>query len=120
MLPGGRMNPRQMKAMMKRMGMSQEDITDIEEIVIRTKTQEYVFKDALASIITVQGQKTFQIIGEPSVRKRSDAPVVKEMLDEDIALVVGQTGVSEDEARKALEECDGQPAEAILKIMSSR
>jgi nascent polypeptide-associated complex subunit alpha len=120
MLPGGRINPRQMKAMMKRMGMSQEDIEDVEEIVIRTKTQEYVFKEALASIITVQGQKTFQIMGEPEIRKRSDAPTAKEAPNEDIALVMGQTGVSEEEAKKALEECDGQPAEAILKIMSSR
>jgi len=120
MLPGGRVNPRQMKAMMKRMGMSQEDIADVEEIVIRTKTQEYVFKEALASIITVQGQKTFQIMGEPEIRERSYAATAREAPNEDVALVMGQTGVSEEEARKALEECDGQPAEAILKILSSR
>jgi nascent polypeptide-associated complex subunit alpha len=120
MFPGGRVNPRQMKAMMKRMGIAQEDIADVEEIIIRTKTEEYIFNEAVASIVTMQGQKTFQIIGEPEIRKRSTAPSAKETPDEDIALVVEQTGVSEEEARNALEECDGQPAEAILKIMSSR
>jgi nascent polypeptide-associated complex subunit alpha len=120
MFPGGRVNPRQMKAMMKRMGISQEDITDVEEIVIRTKSQEYIFSEAAVSIMTVQGQKTFQIIGEPEIRERSTAPTVKEAPQEDIALVMEQTGASEEEARKALEECDGQPAEAILKIMSTR
>lgn len=114
------MNPRQMKAMMKRMGMSQEDIADVEEIVIRTKTQEYVFKEALATILIIQGQKTFQIMGEPEIRKRGDVADKKKTPDEDVALVIGQTGVTEEEARKVLEECDGQPAEAILKIMSSR
>ena len=47
MYPGGRVNPRQMKAMMKRMGISQEDIDDVEEIIIRTRTQEYIFNEAV-------------------------------------------------------------------------
>jgi nascent polypeptide-associated complex subunit alpha len=120
MFPGGRVNPRQMKAMMKRMGIAQEDLTDVEEIIIRTRTQEYIFSEAAVSIMTVQGQKTFQVIGEPEIRDRSTAPTAKEAPEEDIALVMGQTGVSEEEAKKALDECEGQPAEAILKIMSAR
>jgi len=115
------MNPRQMKAMMKRMGISQEDIEDVEEIIIRTKTKEYFFHEAIVSVMTVQGQKTWQIIGEAEIRqKTSSTPAKKETPTEDIALVIEQTGVSEEVAKKALEECDGQPAEAILKIMSSR
>ncbi|HUW43251.1 MAG TPA: NAC domain-containing protein, partial [Thermoplasmata archaeon] len=47
MFPGGRVNPRQMKAMMKRMGVSQEDIDGVEEIVIKTKSKEYIFHDAM-------------------------------------------------------------------------
>lgn len=109
-----------MKAMMKRMGVSQEDIDDVEEIVIKTKSKEYVFHEALVSVMTVQGQKTFQIIGEPEVTKRSEGEQKTGSRSEDIELVVQQTGVSEEEAKKALEECDGQPAEAILKLMSSR
>lgn len=120
MFPGGRVNPRQMKAMMKRMGISQEDINDVEEIVIRTRTQEYVFHEAVVSVMTVQGQKTFQVIGEPEIRKRAVVPEKEATPKEDITLVMEQTGVSEEEAKKALEETDGQPAEAILKIMSSR
>jgi len=114
------MNPRQMKAMMKRMGISQEDIADVEEILIKTRTQEYVFKEALVSVMTVQGQKTFQIIGEPEIKKRAAEPGKKAVQNEDIALIIEQTGATEEEAKEALEECGGQPAEAILKIMSSR
>jgi nascent polypeptide-associated complex subunit alpha len=120
MFPGGRVSPRQMKAMMKRMGISTEELEGVEEIVIRTKTKEYVFNEAMVTVMTVQGQKTFQIVGEPEVRERKTAVQTTGISKEDIALVMEQTGASEDEARKALEECGGQPADAILKIMSSR
>jgi len=123
MMPGGRMNPKQMKAMMKRMGISQEDIQDVEEVVIKTRTKEIVFKDAAVTSMTVQGQKTYQIVGTPQerVRKKEEAQAEEDGVpDEDIKLVMSQTGCSAAEAKKALQETDGAPAEAILKIMASR
>lgn len=123
MMPGGRMNPKQMKAMMKRMGITQEDIDDVEEVVIKTRTKEIVFKDAAVTAMTVQGQKTFQIVGTPQERARKKDEQPKEdggILEEDIKLVMSQTGCSAAEAKKALESTDGAPAEAILKIMASR
>jgi nascent polypeptide-associated complex subunit alpha len=122
-MPGGRMNPKQMKAMMKRMGISQEDIEDVEEIIIRTRTKEIVFKEAAVTAMTVQGQKTYQIVGNPEERARTKVEQPAEeggISDEDIKLVMSQTGCTSAEARKALEETDGAPAEAILKIMASR
>jgi nascent polypeptide-associated complex subunit alpha len=111
-----------MKAMMKRMGISQEDIPDVEEVVIRTRTKEIVLKGAAVTAMTVQGQKTYQVVGEPKERerKREDAGDEGGIPEEDVKLVMGQTGCSAAEARKALEECDGAPAEAILKLMASR
>jgi len=111
------MNPRQMKAMMKKMGISTEEIDDIEEIIIRTKTKDLVFKDASVTMMSIQGQKTFQLVGEPEIREKKS--VEEELLSDDIALVMEQAGVSEEEARRALKECNGQPAEAILKLMSA-
>ena len=123
MFPGGRVNPKQMKAMMKRMGIAQEEISDVQEIIIRTRTKELVFTDAAVTAMTVQGQKTYQIVGEPKERPRTtDASAAEEkgVPEEDVQLVMGQTGCTASEARKALEECDGAPAEAILKVMSAR
>lgn len=120
MFPGGRVNPRQMKAMMRRMGISTEELDGVEEIIIRTRTKEYIFKEAMVSVMTVQGQKTFQIVGEPEIAERKTSAQPAGASKEDIALVMEQTGASEEEAKKALEECGGQPAEAIMKIMSSR
>jgi len=123
MMPGGRMNPRQMQAMMRRMGIKQEEVEGVEEVVIRTRSKDIVFKDAVVTAVTVQGQKTFQIIGTPEERERTkeEAPAAEGGVPEDdIKLVMDQTGCTRAEAKKALEETDGAPAEAILRIMAAR
>lgn len=124
MMPGMRgVNPRQMKQAMKRMGITTEDINGVEEVIIRTKDKEYVIKDAAVTIMEVQGQKTFQVVGEASVSARTAAPATKsaepQMPEEDVELVMSQTGAGREQAVKALKESGGQPAEAILKIMSA-
>lgn len=122
MFPGGRMNPKQMKAAMRRMGITQEELQDVEEVVIRTKQKDLVFKDAVVTSVSMQGQVTYQIMGSPEERERSadDTADDAASMDEDVKLVMSQADCSEEEARKALEECDGAPAEAILRIMTSR
>ena len=121
MMPGGRMNPKQMKAMMKRMGIDQEEMPEVEEVVIKTRTKELIFKDAAVTAVTVQGQKTYQIVGTPQERERNrEEGKEGDIPEDDIKLVISQTGCTAAEARKALQETDGAPAEAILKIMSSR
>jgi nascent polypeptide-associated complex subunit alpha len=116
------MNPKQMKAMMKRMGIDQEEMEGVDEVVIRTRTKELVFKNPSVMAVTVQGQKTYQVVGSPQERERTAERPKEEggIPEEDIKLVMSQTGCTAADARKALEETDGAPAEAILKIMSSR
>jgi len=123
MIPGGRVNPRQMRQAMKRLGIEQEELAGVEEVVIRTADKEYVIRDPNVTAMTAQGQKIWTVVGEPIVRDRTDAkkPDAGKGLtipDEDVQLVAEKAGVSEDEARKALEECGGEPAEAIIRLMS--
>ena len=136
MIPGFRgMNPHKMKRMMKQMGTNIQELDDVEEIIIRTSDKEIVFDDDVAvTIMVTQGQKTYQIVGNPSERARGEDSKTKSksirdtesetedeeppsIPQEDIELVCQQTGVSEEEAKAALEACDGNPAEAILKLM---
>ena len=100
-----------MNQMMKRLGINVKNIDNVEKVIIQTKVKEYIFEDVEVSIMEVQGQKTFQIIGEPTIKER-----VEDTLKEDVKLVMEQTGKSEKEARKALEETKGDIAEAILKL----
>ncbi len=123
MIPGGRVNPRQMRQAMKRMGIEQEELDGVEEVLIRTADKEYVIRNAAVTAISAQGQKIWQVIGEPIVRERTDAKKPEgtkttSIPDEDVKLVAEKAGVSEDEARKALEACGGEPAEAIIQLMS--
>ena len=134
MLPGmgGRgMNPKKVAAMMKQMGIEMEDIDDVEEVVIRTKTKEYVFRDATVSKMTARGEVTWQLMGTPKITPRAaaatpaSAPVQAPpsapaapapISDADVELVASQSKVSKQRARQALVEANGEPAEAIVKL----
>ena len=132
MIPGGPRNSRQMELMMRRMGMTTEDVPNVEEVIVRTKTKEHVFRAPEVTILTVQGVQTYQIVGKPEVRPRSAtapssaptgaAPATPEAPsgppEEDIHLVMEQANVSREEAIEALFQAKGAPAEAILLILS--
>ncbi len=107
----GNINPRQMNQMMRRLGISVKNIDNVEKIIIQTDSKEYIFKDAEVTVMDAKGQKTYQITGNPIIRDRAD-----DTLKEDIKLVMDQTGKSEEEAKKALEDSNGDIAEAILKL----
>ena len=112
MFPGGTrgMNPRKMKQMMKQMGINVDPIEDVEEVIIRTADREIVFRDAEVTIMDAMGSKTYQIVGTPEERSKDSLP------DEDVQLVVEQTGVSKEDAIAALKESNGDLAEAIIKL----
>ena len=110
MLPRG-MNPRQMNQMMKKLGINVKEIPNVEKVIILTEKKEYVFSEAEVTVMDAQGQKTYQIVGNPSVANRE-----KELPEEDINLIVEQTGVSKDEAKNMLKETDGDIAEAIMRL----
>jgi nascent polypeptide-associated complex subunit alpha len=129
MFPGGGrggMNPKQLSAMMKQMGITMEDIDDVEEVIIRTPREDIVIVEAEVSKMVAKGQgTTWQVAGKETRRPRApsgpaqgpaQAPGPK-YTDDDVALVAEQARVSKDEARKALEAANGETAEAILKLL---
>ena len=113
MIPGmpGRLNQRQMNQMMRRLGINIKNIENVEKVTILTDSKEYIFEDAEVTIMDAQGQKTYQITGNPEIKDRAS-----DSLNDDIKLIIEQTGKTEEEARKALEETNGDIAEAILKL----
>jgi nascent polypeptide-associated complex subunit alpha len=132
MLPGGMRNQRQMQMAMRRLGMTTEPVDDVEEVIIRTKDKEHVFKAPEVTILQVQGVRTYQVVGEPQVRPRTagssseasgpSAPPAAPTgpPEEDVRLVMEQAQVERGDAVAALNAADGQPAEAILALLSRR
>lgn len=131
MFPGGRgMNPKQMKAAMKRQGIDMDTLDGVEKVVVLTRNKEIVFDRPEVTAITAQGVVTYQVVGSPRERSRDAAPdgaSAEEMVEaiasakyseDDVDLVMGQTGASEEAVRAALEACEGEVAEAIMRLIS--
>lgn len=116
MIPGmgGKgMNPKKMKQMMKQMGISVDEVSDVEQVIIRTPDKDIVFNDANVSIMNAQGVDTYQIVGTPEEVARE-----VEIPEDDVRLVTEQTGVSEEKAKEALKNANGDLAEAIMQLSS--
>ena len=136
---GGGLDPRKMQQMMEQMGIDVTEI-DAEEILIRTPEEELVFEEADVQRMDAQGQATYQIVGEPETRPRGAANASEkgetsgadagagdeaggeaaggtaEIPDTDVEIVAGRTGASEEEAREALAETDGDLAAAVERL----
>lgn len=112
MMPG--VNPRQMKAAMRKMGMSMNEIENVEKVVVYTADGSYIFENAQVVGITMQGQTSYQLTGEMRFEEKEI-----EIPESDVELVASQTGVTPDAARATLKECKGDMAEAILKLTAA-
>ncbi len=120
-MSGMRMNDRQMKQAMKKMGIKQSALDGVIEVVIRTSEKEIVVRNAEVVCVEMGGSKTYQVAGETIERvaapgEEGEAPVT--FPQEDVDLVMSQTGCDAARAVEALKAADGQPAEAIIKIMT--
>lgn len=113
MIPG--MNPRMMKQAMKKMGMKQEEI-EATEVIIRTPEKEIIITDPAVSKVNMMGQETWQISGEYTEKELETKAEINE---EDIKTVAEQTGISEEEAKKAIEDNDGDLAAAIIQLQNN-
>ncbi len=117
MLPG--FSPRELKRLMKRMGIELEELQDAERVEIHLKNKKLVIEKPQVVAMHSRGETIYQIIGkarEEPIESPQKETVEIEISEEDIEFVASQTGVSREEARKALVEAGGDIAEAILKL----
>ena len=56
-------NERQMRQAMKKMGITNRNINDVIEVIIRTPTKDIVITNAEVSVMTMQGVDTYQVNG---------------------------------------------------------
>ena len=101
------MNPKLVKQAMKKMGVKEEHI-DAIEVIIKTHDKELIIRNPDVSRVTMMGQESLQITGHIE-----EYELVNE---DDIKTIMEQTKCSEEEAKKALTEADGDIAEAILSL----
>ena len=110
MFPGmPKIDPKKMQGMLKQMGINQQEV-DAQRVIIETPEKKIVIENPSVQKITMQGQISFQVSGDVSEEAN------EEFSDEDVKLVAEKTNSSEEEARQALEESNGDIAEAIVKL----
>ena len=105
----GGIDPKKMQAMMKQMGIKQQEI-DALRVIIECSDKKIVIEPAKVQKVVMQGQESWQITGE--AREESSEVGIS---DDDVALVMEKTGKNEKEVRTVLEETK-DIAEAIVKL----
>ncbi|MBM3282209.1 MAG: nascent polypeptide-associated complex protein [Candidatus Diapherotrites archaeon] len=113
MIPGlGNMNPAQMKAMMRQLGIKSEDL-DVKMVTIElTDGTKLIFDSPQVNAVDMKGNKTYTITGDA----REERATIPAFTDDDVDMVAEQANVSNEDARKALEENDGDLAAAISAL----
>lgn len=123
MLPGmGGLNPKKMNAMMKQMGISQEDISASRVIIEKNDNSKLVIDNPDVSKMTIQGQEMYQVSGgtlseEASTEQEGAEETQEETItEEDIQTIVDKTQCTREKAQEVLEKHNGDLAEAIMEL----
>jgi nascent polypeptide-associated complex subunit alpha len=105
--------------MMKQMGMNMDEINDIQRVILQGRDREITIEGPQVTSINVQGTKMYQITGGKETQQKRESDETKlEIPEEDILLVAQQTNVSMEQARAALEQTEGDLAQAILNLQT--
>jgi len=110
-------NPKQMQKMMNKMGIKQVDL-GARKVIIELEDKKLVF-DSNVSVqrVNMMGQETFQIVGPYNEESYDDNPSIS---DEDVQVVIAQTGVSRERAIEAITGSKGDLAEAIMELSAKK
>ncbi len=129
MFPG--LDPKKMQAMMKQMGINQDDIDASRVIIEKGDGGKIVIDDPSVVKINMQGQENFQVSGDVSevaggedvgtsseddAGHMTDVEEVVDNTEEDIKTLMEKCNCLEDEARMALEKANGDLTEAMLEL----
>jgi nascent polypeptide-associated complex subunit alpha len=104
------LNNKQIQAMMKQMGMSQEEIDASKVIIEKNDSTKIIIENPSVTKLNVKGQISFQIMGD--IKEEAG----EKFTEEDVKQVMEKTGSTESQARKVLESTNGDIAEAILEL----
>ncbi|MGC8586906.1 MAG: nascent polypeptide-associated complex protein [Candidatus Micrarchaeia archaeon] len=107
------LDPRTIKSILDSMGIKSEEINALR-VTIEGTDRDIIISSPQIIVMEQNGMRIFQIMG--SVQEKPKELKI-EITDDDIELVREQTGIADSEViRKALEETNGNIAEAIIRL----
>ncbi|MGV8131338.1 MAG: nascent polypeptide-associated complex protein [Candidatus Pacearchaeota archaeon] len=105
----GGIDPKKMQAMMKQMGIKQDEIEATRVVIEKADGNQIIIENPSVAKVTMQGQATWQISGE--AREESIG-----VSDEDVRLIMEKTGKSYEESKLMLQKVEGDIAQAIVQL----
>lgn len=113
-----RLSPREMRRLMKRMGLNLEELSGVSRVIVEFDNgKKLVAESPIAYLIRGKDQTMLQVIGSfEEVLEEKESIEAIEVNEEDVQLVASQTGVSLEEAKQALIQANGDIAQAIMLI----
>ncbi len=106
-----KLDQKKMQAIMSQMGIKQEEI-DANRVIIEKDDENIIINNPSIVKINMQGQDSFQISGDITEEEAGK----EDNSEEDIKTIIEKTGCTEEQAKKALEEANGDLTEAILSL----
>ena len=105
---------REIRRMMKKAGVAFEEVKDVHHVDIILSDGGIIrIETPIVAKMKISGQVTYQITGEEKIVEKEENIEISE---EDIKIVMEQTGVDKELALKALEMTGGDIAEAIIVL----
>ena len=112
---------RMQERMMSSLGVSMKELGTAKEVTITLEDKKIRINNPSIVALDTAAGKIYQIIGGEEVEEQlmETKQVTYEPTPEDIALVAMQAGVTEEQARTALIEAEGDLAKAILALKTT-
>lgn len=114
------MNPKKMQAMMKQLGISQQEVDASRVIIEKNDDTRIIIKNPSVLKVNMSGQETFQISGEISESSEENNEDPNKKLEEDILTIVEQTGISKEQAAIELEKHNFDLADTIISLSNKK
>ena len=118
MIPG--LDPKKMQAMMKQLGIKQEEI-DAKRVIIEKEDGKIIIEEPSVIKVNMQGQETFQISGDITEEEGEEEASEEEaeesgQNEKDIEMIMEKTGKTKEEVALALEKNEGDIASTIMEL----
>jgi len=118
-LPFG-FNMKALEKMLKKAGLKVYELEGVERVIIEGVDEKIILVEPKVLELELPGQaKAYQILNPKEVVKEKgveEGQEVQEVSEDDVKVVVEQTGCSPEKAKQALIETKGDIAEAIVKL----
>jgi nascent polypeptide-associated complex subunit alpha len=105
MMPG--MSPKKIQEMMKKMNMNVKEIK-ADEVIIKSGNKNTIISNPEVMVTNMMGKEVYQVSGEVSESEN--------ISEEDIKIVMEQTGHDRETVAQKLKDLDNDLAKAIMEL----